>query len=106
LNFGRMTNGAFCFGGGVKLSVDSYSNLLINIADLNRNTGVTFSGGLSRYSASGVAARNTLTSGRGWVITDGGSAANSAPTVATVAKIKGQAFTILTPPIPRHSPRP
>ena len=76
LDFSKMTEGTGCFGGDT-LSSDSYSNILINLANYNTNHGVTFSGGNSKYIYAATAARNTLTISGGWTITDGGTEASA-----------------------------
>jgi MBG domain (YGX type)/BspA type Leucine rich repeat region (6 copies) len=74
LNLNNLSAGYGCFDG-VTLSVDSYNALLINMASLSAKTFVVFSGGNSKYGASAVSPRSTLTTGRNWTITDGGPAA-------------------------------
>ena len=87
LNLGNMANGTQCFSGDT-LTPASYSALLTNLASTNANTGVTFSGGNSRYYASAATARNTtLVTGKSWTITDGGQVA--APTITNVSPSAG-----------------
>jgi len=59
------------------LSTTNYDALLNGWSTLEGTetqipTGITFSGGLSQYSAAGETARNLLTGTYGWTITDGG----------------------------------
>ena len=84
LNLGNMSSGADCFSG-VTLSVDSYSNLLIDLAALNTITNIVFTGSLGKYNVNAASAHDTLTSTLKWVIIDGGAAPNATPTVATAA---------------------
>jgi len=58
---------------GNTINTARYSQLLIDLESLNPNNNVSFSGGNSKYNASGETARNILTSSpRLWTITDGG----------------------------------
>jgi len=60
---------------GTYLDRDSYSNLLISWAGQNVKSSVPFHGGSSKYKASAVSARSTLTTTKSWSITDGGQEA-------------------------------
>jgi hypothetical protein len=75
-----MTNGLNidCF---YQLTTSSYDAILNQLAYGNggsipaaTNNGVSFGAKLSKYSGSGLAARNHLVNTRGWTITDGGQA--------------------------------
>lgn len=58
---------------GNTINTVRYSQLLIDLEDLNPNSNVSFGGGNSKYNASGETARNILTSSpRLWTIIDGG----------------------------------
>jgi len=62
---------------GVTLSTTNYDNTLIGWSTLSTGEtkipiNITFSGGNSKYSSNGEAARNTLINTYGWTITDGG----------------------------------
>ncbi len=86
LDLGKMLTGSYCFYG-VTLTRRSYSELLINLAATNLNTGVSFHGGGSAYYPSAASARNdTLVTARKWNITDGGS---PAPTITNVSPNHG-----------------
>lgn len=65
-----MTSGLLCLGGN-KINTIRYSQLLIDLNNLNYNNNITFGGGLSQYNSTAVSARNALIA-RGWTITDGG----------------------------------
>jgi len=69
----KVTNAANMFFG-VTLTTASYSAFLVNLATLPLQTGVTFSGGSSKYDSAGAAARAYIISTFGWTITDGGAA--------------------------------
>jgi hypothetical protein len=58
----------------VTLPTATYSAILVGWAAQVVKTGVTFTGGLSKYDASGATARATLTGTYTWTITDGGPA--------------------------------
>ena len=64
---------------GVTLSVANYDSLLNGWSGRTQQNAVTFSGGNSKYSNSGLNGRNILTNTYGWSITDGGWI-NNAPT--------------------------
>lgn len=72
-NIGNLTNATNMFINK-QLSTANYDALLIGWAAQapNIKNGVPFHGGTSKYSDAAVAARNTLTSTYGWIITDGG----------------------------------
>jgi len=57
---------------GVTLSTPNYDTLLQSWSTQNLQSGVTFSGGNSQYSATSQAARDTLTNDFNWTVTDGG----------------------------------
>jgi len=59
---------------GVTLSTANYDALLLGWSALSLQSGVTFSGGDSQYSATSQAARDTLTNDYNWTVTDGGVA--------------------------------
>ena len=69
LNFGNMTVGQNCFAN-TTLDSDSYSDLLMNTANLNLTQKITFDGGLSKMNEKALAARKILTTDRGWTIYD------------------------------------
>ena len=73
LNLSSCTNASYMFLG-VTLTTQSYSDFLINLATLPLQSGVTFSGGNSKYNVAGGVARAYLVSNFGWTITDGGAA--------------------------------
>ena len=67
-----VTNASNMFDG-VTLSTANYSSLLTGWAARTLQSGVTFSGGSSKYSGTALSARNTLTGApNSWTITDGG----------------------------------
>ena len=53
------------------INTTRYSQLLIDLENLNPNDNVTFYGGNSKYNLAGEIARDALIA-RGWIITDGG----------------------------------
>lgn len=59
---------------GATLKTQSYSDFLVNLATQSLKSGVTFSGGSSKYNSAGATARAYLISTFGWTITDGGAA--------------------------------
>ena len=73
LNLSKVTNATDMFFG-VTLTTTSYSDFLVNLATLSLQSGVTFSGGNSKYNVAGGVARAYLVSNFGWTITDGGAA--------------------------------
>ena len=73
LNLSSVTNAGTMFSG-VTLTTQSYSDFLINLATLPLQSGVTFSGGNSKYNPAAAIARAYLISNFGWTITDGGAA--------------------------------
>lgn len=73
LNLSKVTNATDMFFG-VTLTTTSYSDFLVNLATLSLQSGVTFSGGSSKYNAAGAVARAYIISTFGWTITDGGAA--------------------------------
>ena len=73
LNLSKVTNATDMFFG-VTLTTTSYSDFLINLATLPLQSGVTFSGGNSKYNVAAAIARAYLISNFGWTITDGGAA--------------------------------
>lgn len=72
-NLSKVTNATNMFFG-VTLTTASYSAFLVNLATLPLQSGVTFSGGSSKYDLAGAAARAYIISNFGWTITDGGAA--------------------------------
>ena len=60
--------------GLATLSTANYNALLSGWSVQSLQYGVTFSGGNSQYSSSSQAARDVLTDGFGWIVTDGGVA--------------------------------
>ena len=73
LNLSKVTDATNMFFG-VTLTTTSYSDFLINLATLPLRSGVTFSGGNSKYNPAAAIARAYLISNFGWTITDGGAA--------------------------------
>jgi hypothetical protein len=59
---------------GATLTTQSYSDFLVNLATQSLKSGVTFSGGSSKYNTVGATARAYLIATFGWTITDGGAA--------------------------------
>jgi hypothetical protein len=59
---------------GCTLSTANYDASLIAWSTGSPHSGITFSGGNSKYTTGGAGqtARNTLTGTYGWTITDGG----------------------------------
>ena len=72
-NLSNCTNAANMFSG-VTLTTQSYSDFLINLATLPLQSGVSFTGGNSKYNPAAAIARAYLISNFGWTITDGGAA--------------------------------
>jgi hypothetical protein len=70
MTLSNLTNGGGMFQG-CTINTARYSQLLIDLSNLNSNNNVVFHGGNSQYNAAGEIARNELVS-RGWTITDGG----------------------------------
>ena len=57
----------------ITINTTRYSQLLVDMEDLNPNNSVSFHGGNSLYNSTGETARNILTGGtRSWTILDGG----------------------------------
>jgi hypothetical protein len=57
----------------VTINTTRYSQLLVDLENLNPNNSVTLEGGNSQYNSTGETARDILTGGtRNWTITDGG----------------------------------
>ena len=73
LNLSKVKNATDMFFN-VTLKTTSYSDFLINLATLSLQSGVTFSGGNSKYNTAGATARAYIISTFGWTITDGGAA--------------------------------
>ena len=65
---------AYGMFSGVTLTTQSYSDFLINLATLPLQSGVSFTGGNSKYNPAAAIARAYLISNFGWTITDGGAA--------------------------------
>lgn len=61
------------FGVNNKINTERYSQLLIDMDNLNPNNNVNFNGGASKYNSSGAIARANLIS-KNWTVTDGGLA--------------------------------
>ena len=77
-----VTNMGFMFNGAV-LSPENYDSLLIGWNKLTLQTGLSFHGGNSKYTAAAQTARDNMVaaSGHNWTITDGGLIdASSTPT--------------------------
>ena len=72
MTLSSLTNGSNMFLS-VTINTTRYSELLVDMEDLNSNNSVSFHGGNSLYNATGETARNILTGGtRSWTISDGG----------------------------------
>ena len=72
MTLSSLGNGANMFFGNT-INTTRYSQLLIDLENLNPNNSMSFHGGLSKYNSTGQTARNILTtSPRLWTITDGG----------------------------------
>ncbi len=73
-NVSSVTDMASMFGG-ITLSTANYDALLVGWNALTLQSGVTFSGGNSKYTAgsAAVTARTTMTGTDSWIIIDGGS---------------------------------
>ena len=68
----NLNNGTSMFSG-VNINTTRYSQLLIDLENLNSNNSFSFHGGISQYNTAGQTARNILTaSPRNLTITDGG----------------------------------
>jgi len=65
-----LTNGNSMFLNNT-INTTRYSQLLIDLENLNPNDNITFDGGNSKYNSAGEIARDALIA-RGWIITDGG----------------------------------
>ena len=70
MTLSSLINGSNMFNGNT-INTTRYSQLLIDLENLNPNNNVTFHGGNSKYNASGEIARDALIV-RVWSITDGG----------------------------------
>ena len=74
ITFSNITDGANLLSGNT-INTTRYSQLLIDLENLNSNNSFSFHGGNSQYNTSGQTARNILTaSPRNLTITDGGLA--------------------------------
>jgi len=74
ITFSNITDGTNLLLGNT-INTTRYSQLLIDIENLNSNNSFSFHGGNSQYNASGQTARNILTTSPRYVtITDGGLA--------------------------------
>ena len=71
MNLSNLTNGREMFFN-VTINTTRYSELLVDMEDLNSNNNVDFHGGNSKYNTDGETARNLLTGSQNWNITDGG----------------------------------
>ena len=72
MTLSSLTNGGFMFNNNT-INTYRYSQLLVDMQNLNPNNSVTFHGGSSKYNIAGERDRNLLTGvGRTWIITDGG----------------------------------
>jgi len=58
---------------GLTLPTETYSNFLIMANATSSQSGMTLSGGSSKYDAEAAIARAALINDLGWTITDGGS---------------------------------
>lgn len=65
-----LTNGNSMFRNNT-INTTRYSQLLIDLKNLNTNDNINFGGGNSKYNSAGEIARNALIA-RGWIITDDG----------------------------------
>ena len=54
------------------INTTRYSQLLVDMQNLNSNTNLPFHGGNSQYNAQGETARNLLINNQSWTFTDGG----------------------------------
>ncbi len=70
-NMSNVTSAVNMFGNNT-LSSAQYDAILVGWAAQSLQSGVVFSGGNSKYSPTGAAARAILTGTYGWTITDGG----------------------------------
>lgn len=102
LDLRSMQDGSDCFED-VQLPGDVYSDLLIDLATHNSNTGVRFDGGRSCYDTTAASARNdTLVTARSWIIDDAGPETAPVITCATSASAtKGTAFSFVVTTAPR-----
>jgi hypothetical protein len=74
ITLSSLTTGTNMFDG-ITINTTRYSQLLVDMEDLNPNNSVGFHGGNSLYNSTGETARNILTGGtRSWTISDGGLA--------------------------------
>ena len=69
----NLTDGANMFAENT-INTVRYSELLVDMENLNSNTNVLFNGGNSKYNTSGETARNLLINNQTWSFTDGGPA--------------------------------
>jgi hypothetical protein len=103
LNMNKMTNGINCFFN-VKIPTETYTQLLINLAENNLNQNVVFYAGLQTfYLPSAQASRDLLTrsvalGGRNWTITDGGVVAGLTFNKAGGTQTQRNQFNFFTTP--------
>lgn len=72
IKFSAITTGLSCFLGN-NINPARYSQLLVDLENLNPNNSIDFHGGDSQYNDTGEIARDILTAvPRSWTITDGG----------------------------------
>lgn len=72
MTLAALTSGSGMFVGST-INTTRYSQLLVDLENLNPNNSVAFHGGNSKYNPTGQTARNTLTTApRSWSIADGG----------------------------------
>ena len=69
----NLTRGVEMFSGANnKINTERYSQLLIDMDNLNPNNNVNFHGGSSKYNSAVAQHRNNLVTNKSWTITDGG----------------------------------
>jgi hypothetical protein len=71
MNLSNLTNGISMFRN-VTINTTRYSELLVDMEDLNSNNNVIFHGGNSEYNTTGETARDLLTTNQSWLFEDGG----------------------------------
>jgi hypothetical protein len=71
MNLSNLTNGRQMFINNT-INTTRYSQLLVDMEDLNSNNNVDFHGGNSKYNKTGETARDLLTNDQSWTFTDGG----------------------------------
>jgi hypothetical protein len=71
IKFGSLTDGELILSEST-INTTRYSQLLVDMENLNSNNNLRFHGGNSEYNTTGETARDLLTTNQSWTISDGG----------------------------------